>query len=114
MRDIPDARKCQIATVKDHVGEQHLIDKRFAIGHLQSSSKYEHNYEKLKAEHDCTVRSRGLDISEVQRVFTPNTSMQLYMTYSRQTDDDVVLRTQAGFEQLQTGATVAGLTAGHH
>ena len=49
MRDIPDARKCQIATVKDHVGEQHLIDKRFAIGHLQSSSKYEHSYEKIKA-----------------------------------------------------------------
>jgi len=38
MQDIPDARKYQIATVKDHVGEQHLIDKRFAIGHLQSSS----------------------------------------------------------------------------
>ncbi|ANF25307.1 hypothetical protein MT1_4473 [Pseudomonas sp. MT-1] len=114
MRDIPDARKYQIATVKDHVGEQHLIDKRFAIGHLQSSSKYEHNYEKLKAEHNCTVRSRGPRRKRGPARLHPNTSTQLYMTYSRQTDDDVVLRTQAGFEQLQTGATVAGLTAGHH
>tara|TARA_Y100000588_G_scaffold261845_1_gene276449 strand:+ start:348 stop:455 length:108 start_codon:yes stop_codon:yes gene_type:complete len=35
------------------------------------------------------------------------------MAYSRQTDD-VVLRTQAAFEQLQTDGTVTEWMAGHH
>jgi polar amino acid transport system substrate-binding protein len=36
------------------------------------------------------------------------------MTYSRQTDDEVVLRTQAGFEQLQADGAVADQMAGPH
>lgn len=47
-----DARGHQIATVNQDVGEQYLISKGFRIGEeLQSSTKYEHNYRKLKVDH---------------------------------------------------------------
>lgn len=50
LKTLDDARQYQIATVKADVGEQYLIDKGFAVGrNLQSSNKYEHNYQKLKA-----------------------------------------------------------------
>jgi polar amino acid transport system substrate-binding protein len=50
LKSLDDARNYQIATVKEDVGEQYLIDHGFEIGrNLQSSNKYAHNYEKLKA-----------------------------------------------------------------
>lgn len=46
---LDDARKYQIGTVKEDAGEQYLVTKGFAVGkNLQSSNKYEYNYEKLK------------------------------------------------------------------
>ncbi len=46
---LDDARKYQIATVKEDAGEQYLVSKGFAVGkNLQSSNKYEYNYEKFK------------------------------------------------------------------
>lgn len=46
---LEDARKYQIGTVKDDVGEEYLLQHHFAIGeNLQSSNKYELNYQKLK------------------------------------------------------------------
>jgi len=43
------ARQYQVATVNEDVGEQFLLANGFAKGQqLQSSVKYEHNYEKLK------------------------------------------------------------------
>jgi polar amino acid transport system substrate-binding protein len=49
---LDDARKHQIATVNQDVGEQYLLAKGFRIGaQLQSSNKYEHNYRKLKVDH---------------------------------------------------------------
>ncbi len=46
---LDDARKYQIATVKEDAGEQYLVTKGFAVGkNLQSSNKYEYNYEKFK------------------------------------------------------------------
>lgn len=46
---LEQARSLQIATVNEDVGEQYLISKGFVKGHnLQSSVKYELNYEKLK------------------------------------------------------------------
>lgn len=53
-----------------------------------------------------------VDPNTVERVFSPNTFTKLYMAYSRQTDDDTVLRTQAAFEQLKTEGTVARIMAG--
>ena len=50
LKNLDDARRYQIATVKEDVGEQYLIGNGFVIGqNLQSSNRYEHNYEKLKA-----------------------------------------------------------------
>lgn len=47
---LDDAKKYQIGTVNEDVGEEFLISKGFAKGkNLQSSVKYEINYEKLKA-----------------------------------------------------------------
>ena len=47
---LDQARSFQIATVNEDVGEQFLMAKGFAKGvNLQSSVKYELNYEKLKA-----------------------------------------------------------------
>ncbi|HJV70015.1 substrate-binding periplasmic protein [Ideonella sp.] len=49
IRSLDDARKFQIATVNEDAGEQYLVSKGFAVGkNLQSSNKYEFNYEKLK------------------------------------------------------------------
>lgn len=46
---LEDAKEYQIATVNEDVGEQYLIAKGFSKGqNLQSSVKYELNYEKLK------------------------------------------------------------------
>jgi len=54
----------------------------------------------------------GLDPGMVEKVFTPNAATQLYMAYSRHTDDDTVQRTQAAFEHLQAEGVVARIMAG--
>lgn len=57
----------------------------------------------------CT--EAGVDPAIVEKVFTPNSSTHLFMAYSRGTDDDTVLRSQAAFEHLQADGTVARLMA---
>ena len=54
----------------------------------------------------------GVDPATVEKVFTPNTSAQLYMAFSRQTDDATVMRAQAAFEQLEAEGAVARIMAG--
>jgi polar amino acid transport system substrate-binding protein len=50
--DLNDARDWQTATVNEDVGEQYLIGKQFVIGQqLQSSNRYELNYQKLQTGH---------------------------------------------------------------
>ena len=47
--NLDDARRYQIATVKEDAGEQYLLSKNFSVGkNLQSNNKYAYNYEKLK------------------------------------------------------------------
>lgn len=49
LSDINSAKNLQIGTVNQDVGEQYLTLQGFAVGrNLQSSNKYELNYEKLK------------------------------------------------------------------
>lgn len=49
LKHLADARKLQIATVNEDAGEQYLIANGFALGkNLQSSNRYELNYEKLR------------------------------------------------------------------
>lgn len=52
LHNLDDARSYQIGTVKEDVGEQFLVSKHFEVGrNIQSSNKYEFNYEKLKSGH---------------------------------------------------------------
>lgn len=49
---LDDARDWQTATVNEDVGEQYLMARKFEIGHqLQSSNRYEFNYQKLQTGH---------------------------------------------------------------
>jgi polar amino acid transport system substrate-binding protein len=49
---LDDARDWQTATVNEDVGEQYLMARRFRIGQqLQSSNRYEFNYQKLLTGH---------------------------------------------------------------
>ncbi|NBB12240.1 ABC transporter substrate-binding protein [Pseudomonas sp. SLFW] len=50
--DLDDARDWQTATVNEDVGEQYLMSRRFKVGRqLQSSNRYELNYQKLRTGH---------------------------------------------------------------
>jgi polar amino acid transport system substrate-binding protein len=52
LMDLNDARDWQTATVNEDVGEQYLIGRQFVIGQqLQSSNRYELNYQKLRTGH---------------------------------------------------------------
>lgn len=52
LMDLEDARDWQTATVNEDVGEQYLIANRFVVGQqLQSSNRYELNYQKLQTGH---------------------------------------------------------------
>jgi polar amino acid transport system substrate-binding protein len=52
LMDLNDARDWQTATVNEDVGEQYLIGKHFVVGQqLQSSNRYELNYQKLQTGH---------------------------------------------------------------
>lgn len=49
---LDDARDWQTATVNEDVGEQYLMARQFQTGHqLQSSNRYEFNYQKLQTGH---------------------------------------------------------------
>lgn len=108
LRNLDDARQYQIATVKEDVGEQYLVDKGFVIGqNLQSSNKYEHNYEKLKAGRVDLWISNELNAHYLVRqgsdnpdeTAVPQLSLDdlggadgLCMAFSRNTPDELVER----------------------
>lgn len=54
----------------------------------------------------------GLAEGCLQRVLALNTATSLYMAYSLQTSEDVVLRSQAAFEYLQADGTVERMMSG--
>lgn len=52
LMDLDDARAWQTATVNEDVGEQYLMSQQFVLGQqLQSSNRYELNYQKLQTGH---------------------------------------------------------------
>ncbi len=121
--DLNAAKAYRVGVLRDDVRHQYLQSNGFEK--IVVTAHNSDNFKRLlhgqvdlvpMPERDMIAlcEEAGLDPGEVQRVFTPNTSTQLYMAYSRQTDDDIVLRTQAAFEQLQADGTVADLMAGHH
>lgn len=117
LKSLDDARQYQIATVKEDVGEQYLIDKGFAVGrNLQSSNKYEHNYEKLKAGRVDLWISNELNAHYLVRQASGNPHENavsqlnlddlggadgLCMAFSRNTPDEVVERFREGLARLR-------------
>ncbi|CAN1600628.1 transporter substrate-binding domain-containing protein [Pseudomonas sp. B21-028] len=114
---LEDARGHQIATVNQDVGEQYLVSKGFRIGEeLQSSTKYEHNYRKLKVDHvemwisnelnaQYLVRQNGENPAKVlvRSLPIPDLSSDegLSMAFSRQTPIETVEKFRAGLEAIR-------------
>jgi polar amino acid transport system substrate-binding protein len=119
--NLDDARKYQIATVNEDAGEQYLVSHGFAIGkNLQSSNKYEHNYEKLKLGRVdlwisielnalYLIRQAGDDPDRtVERALNmPGLGGEygLNMAFSLRTPDALVERFRKGLETIRKNGT---------
>jgi polar amino acid transport system substrate-binding protein len=121
---LDDAKKYQIGTVNEDVGEQFLVSKGFVKGqNLQSSVKYEFNYEKLKAGRvDLWImpelvayflaRQAGDDPA---KVLLPAYSIAelgsdgYYIAFGAKTSDAVVARFRKGLEAIKKNGTYDAL-----
>lgn len=117
LNSLDDARGHQIATVNQDVGEQYLESKGFRIGaELQSSTKYEHNYRKLKVDHVelwisnelnalYLTRQNGEDPEKVliRSLPLPDLTSQegLSMAFSRNTPVQTVEKFRAGLDTIR-------------
>lgn len=117
LKSLEDARGYQIATVKQDVGEQYLISRGFLIGrNLQSSNRYEHNYEKLKAGRVDLWISNELNAHYLVRQATGNPDETavaqlaiddlggadgLNLAFSRDTPDELVERVRQALERVR-------------
>ena len=119
--DLEAAKAYRIGVMRDDVRHQYLQANGFSK--IVVSAHNSDNFKRLvngqvdlvpMPEHDMLAlcAEAGVDPATVEKVFSPHTSTQLYMAYSRQTDDDTVLRTQAAFEHLQAEGEVARIMAG--
>ena len=114
------AKNYQIGTVNEDVGEQFLVKHGFVKGkNLQSSVKYEHNYEKLKAGRvdlwimseltaSYLARQAGDDprqtLSKVYRI--PELSSEgYYMAFGAQTPDATVESFRKALDALRSNGT---------
>ncbi|WP_439859748.1 substrate-binding periplasmic protein [Pseudomonas sp. MBLB4136] len=120
LRRLDDARRYQIATVKQDAGEQHLLARGFAIGkNLQSSNKYAHNYEKLTLGRVDLWIANELNARYLARragaeVPVPVLSLPdladddgLSMAFSLQTSDALVERFRQGLKTVRDNGTYA-------
>jgi polar amino acid transport system substrate-binding protein len=123
---LDDARKYQIGTVNEDVGEQFLVANGFVKGKdLQSSVKYELNYEKLKLEridlwimpkltaYDL-VRRAGDDPGKVlAKAFqVPGLGTDgYYMAFGPKTPDAIVDQFSAGLNRIKSNGTFDALKA---
>ena len=121
--DLEAAKAYRIGVLREDVRHQYLQAKGFHK--IVVAAQNSENFRRLlngqvdlvpMPEQDIVVlcNEAGIDPASVERVFTPDAATQLYMAYSRQTDDDVVLRTQAAFEQLRAEGVVTELMAAQH
>lgn len=115
LADLNNAKNLQVGTVNQDVGEQFLASQGFVVGHnLQSSSKYELNYEKLKLGRiDLWVmnelsayyiaRQAGDDPTAVlqKALRLPDVSGGNYMAFGPKTPDALVERFRKGLEAIK-------------
>ncbi len=120
--DLESAKAYRIGVLRDDVRHQYLEANGFSK--IVVTAHNSDNFKRLlhgqvdlvpMPERDMLAlcKEAGLDPGEIQRVFTPDTSTQLYMAYNRETDDDTVLRTQAAFERLADEGVITRIMAGH-
>ncbi|MES2820507.1 MAG: transporter substrate-binding domain-containing protein [Pseudomonadota bacterium] len=118
LQNLDDARRYQIATVKEDAGEQYLISKGFALGrNLQSNNKYEYNYEKFKFDRVDLwisielnalhlIRQAGDDPAQtvVRALHLPDVAGEagLHMAFSPQTPDATVERFRQGLATIRS------------
>ena len=125
LNSLDDARSHQTATVKDDAGEQYLTAQGFAVGrNLQSSNKYEHNYEKLvlgrvdlwianEMNALYLVRHAGQDPTQVlhRALALPDLGTHgLGMAFSLKTPDATVERFRAGLQRLRDSGRYEAIT----
>ncbi|MEO5795325.1 MAG: transporter substrate-binding domain-containing protein [Rhodoferax sp.] len=121
---LDEAKPLQIGTVNQDIGEQYLASQGFSVGHnLQSSSKYELNYEKLKlgrvdlwvmnelgayfisrqaGDDPAVVLSKTLRIAELSGGGN-------YMAFGLKTPDAMVERFRKGLEAIKKNGTYDAL-----
>lgn len=125
LRRLDDAKAFQVATVNEDAGEQYLVSKGFALGkNLQSSNRYEHNYEKLRGgrvdlwvANDLVAhylaRRAGDDPNKslVRSLHLPDLGGNdgLYMAFSQKTPDAVVERFRKGLEAVKRNGSFEAL-----
>ncbi|MBC7995720.1 MAG: transporter substrate-binding domain-containing protein [Rhizobacter sp.] len=125
LKKLDEARGLQIATVNEDAGEQYLVGKGFALGkNLQSSSKYELNYEKLKLGRVdlwvanelnamYLVRQAGDDPTQVLVHALPLNDLGstggLDLAFSLKTPDAVVDRFRKALETIKKNGTYDSL-----
>ena len=125
LSQLDDAKKYQTATVNEDAGEQYLVAKGFAIGvNLQSSNKYELNYEKLRrgrvglwVANDLVAhylaRQAGDDPAKVLMRSLPlpelGGSDGLYMAFGNKTPDFMVERFRKGLAAIKQNGTYDAL-----
>ncbi|WP_349254552.1 MULTISPECIES: transporter substrate-binding domain-containing protein [unclassified Pseudomonas] len=121
LMDLDDARDWQTATVNEDVGEQYLMGNRFLIGRqLQSSNRYELNYQKLRTGHvdlwisdelnaDYLARQAGDDPKETLvpslRIPELEAAGGFSMAFSVGTSDATVQLFQQGLKAIRENGT---------
>ncbi|MDB5892741.1 MAG: amino acid transporter substrate-binding protein [Rhodoferax sp.] len=124
LAELADARGLQIGTVNQDIGEQYLALNGFAIGrNLQSSNRYELNYEKLKRGRiDLWVMNElGAYYMARQAGDDPSVTLQKafriaelsgggnYMAFGNKTPDALVERFRRGLEAIKRNGTYDAL-----
>lgn len=119
LASLEDARHYQIGTVKDDVGEEYLTAHHFSVGaNLQSSNKYELNYDKLKGgrvdlwisddRNAAYLARQAGDVPEqvlVQSLPLADLGEDLSLAFSLKTPAATVARFRAALETIHRNGT---------
>lgn len=121
---LDEAKQYQIGTVNEDIGEQYLLSKGFLKGkNLQSSTRYEINYEKLKlgrvdlwimSELVAAYLSRQAG-DDPAKVLAPSYDINdmgdsgYYMAFGARTPDPLVERFRQGLQAIKSNGTYDAL-----
>lgn len=121
LQQLEDAKRFQTATVNEDVGEQYLVGKQFTVGvQLQSSVRYELNYQKLRLGHVDLWISDELNArylarmagDDPARVLIPSLRLPeledsggFSIAFSRRTPDATVQLFQQGLQAIHDDGT---------